>query len=99
MNIHVRLTIWFVDVYETIGHELFSEYLSSVHTDEPYNKLLIARLTPCTLCISGFLTLEGAIKYGSGVNACVYVFISVLKLDVSFINRSIRFYKKSRRHY
>ena len=33
-----------------------SEWLSFVHTDEPYNKLLIALLAPCTLCISGYLT-------------------------------------------
>ena len=35
-----------------------SEWLLSVHTNEPYNKLLIALLAPCTLCISGYLTLN-----------------------------------------
>ena len=41
-----------------LSTQALRDWLSFVHTDEPYNKLLIALLAPCTLCISGFLTLN-----------------------------------------
>ena len=53
----VLLIEWFVRVYETKPRAV-SEWLSFVHTDEPYNKLLIALLASCTLCVSGYLTLN-----------------------------------------
>ena len=43
---YVTLIVWFVHVYEQQATSC-KRVVIVVHTDEPYNKLLIALLAPC----------------------------------------------------